>query len=456
VRQKAYIRTFGCQMNTYDTGRMTAALATIGYDLTPRLEDADLILLNSCAIRAKAEHKAVSELGTYREFKERRPGVLIGLGGCVAQASGERLLRRTPYVDFVFGTQAIARLPEIVERVRTTGRRTVDVALADDLVVEDGMPEPIASGVTAFVAIMRGCDNYCAYCVVPYVRGREISRDPDDVVREIETLAGRGVREVTLLGQNVNSYGKGRADAIGFSGLLRRVAAIDGLARVRFVTSHPRDFGADLIDAMAGSPKVCEHLHLPVQSGSDRVLAAMRRGYTAAEYAAKAAEVREKIPGIALTTDVIVGFPGETEDDFAATVDLLECVRFAGLFAFRYSARPGTTAARLPDDVPDAEKRRRLGVVLARQREIAAESRERIVGRTVEVLVEGRGLRDPDQWTGRTRDNRIVNFVGGRCAPGDVVAVRIERALENSLSGSAPTPAVSAIAPVQEVRCSSR
>lgn len=422
----------------YDTGRICSILKGIDYQRVDQPEDADLLLINSCSVRDKAEHKALSELGKFRLLKEKRENVLIGFGGCVAQHVGQKLVKRNPFLDFAFGTQSIHLLPEIIQTVSATGHRQAFVEISEDMVIEELLPHnPETSGVSAFVSIMRGCNNYCSYCIVPYVRGPEISRQPENIIKEIENLIRRGVKEVTLLGQNVNSYGNGSAGARSFADLLGQVQNIPGLARVRFTTSHPKDFGKEIIEAIVRHPKVCRHLHLPVQSGSNRILKMMKRGYRVEQYEEKIALLRDRIPNIALSSDIIVGFPGETEDDFRQTLDLIRRIQYDSLFSFRYSIRQGTKAAELDDDVPEAEKLHRLALVQKMQKEISRGKSEELIGSLMDVLVTGTSRTDSARLSGRSSTNRIVNFVGNGYRPGELVKVQIDRALENSLSGVA-------------------
>jgi tRNA-2-methylthio-N6-dimethylallyladenosine synthase len=440
-----YIQTMGCQMNVYDSGRIAALMAPQGYHAVDRADAADLIVVNTCAIREKAEQKAFSLLGRLAEIKRRRPEVIIAAGGCVAQQAGKEILRRAACVDIVFGTHAVARLPRMVADVAARRCRVVDVEMGDRY-EECDLPKGFGAdgAVSRFVTIMQGCDNFCTYCVVPFVRGREASRTPDHILAEIRTLVGNGVREVTLLGQNVNSYGR-KEGLPGFPELLRRVAAVPGLERLRFTTSHPKDLSPELAAAFGALAPLCPHLHLPVQSGSDRVLKRMNRRYTREAYLEKVGWLREARPDINLTTDIIVGFPGETEADFEATLDLARTVGFGGLFAFVYSDRPEAPAARFADKVPAAEGRARLQRLLALQEDATRRKNEAAVGQVRPVLVEGRGKppaggADPP-WTGRTPDNTIVHFSAadgpwaGRDLTGRTVPVRVETALAHSLQG---------------------
>jgi len=436
--KRVHITTFGCQMNEYDSARMLAMLGGQGWREAGSIEEADLILLNTCSVRELAEHKVHSLVGSLRELKRRRPGVVIAVGGCVAQQEGRRLLDKNPHLDLVFGTGALERLPELVDQA-VQGRRAVLTEL---------QPTPLAApptvpakpGLKAMVTVMRGCDNFCAYCVVPYVRGREASRPAAEVVAEVAALAAAGVREVTLLGQNVNSY-RDPEGGLGFAGLLERVAAIQDIWRVRFTTSHPKDLSRELMEAIAGIDKVMEQLHLPAQSGSDRVLRAMNRGYTRAQYLERVAELRRLAPEIALGGDIIVGFPGESENDFAQSLELLELAQYDFLFSFKYSDRPFTKAGRMAGKLPPEVKSRRLEQIQARQRQISLALHRSQVGKLEEVLVEGPAKKGAGLLTGRSRAGRAVNFTGGPDLVGRLVRVRISEGLVNSLRGRLETPA---------------
>jgi tRNA-2-methylthio-N6-dimethylallyladenosine synthase len=431
---KLFIRTFGCQMNVYDTEKIFAFLQD---RYVPALteEDADLILLNTCSIRDKAEQKVYSLLGTLRPLKEKNPDLLVGVGGCVAQQEGERLLSKTPLVDMVFGTHNIDELPDIIEERLSTGRRICRIREDTDSVPTARAPRSTSrTGVTSFLTIMKGCDNYCAYCVVPYVRGREVSRPATDIIDEAKFLTDNGVREITLLGQNVNSYSD-TATGSGFIELLERVNGLEGLERLRFVTSHPKDLSQDLVRAMASLPTVCEHLHLPVQSGSTSTLEAMKRGYSRQEYLEKVRMLRENVPGIELTTDIIVGFPGETRYHFEETLSLMEEVRYLNAFSFRFSPRPGTAAEKLADPVPAAEKKPWLPELQELQNRITSEKHQDMLGCEVDVLVEGSGRRDSGLLEGRTRSNHIVHFESTGNLPGDTVKVKISRSHRIHLEG---------------------
>jgi tRNA-2-methylthio-N6-dimethylallyladenosine synthase len=440
-----HLQTFGCQMNQYDSERIARVMGRVEYALTDRVENADLILLNTCSVRDKAEQKVYSALGRLREIKERRAGVIIGVGGCVAQQEGEALLKRVPYLDLVFGTHNIHKLPELVERVETLQERPVETDFyRDPSYMEDPADEVRVRGARAYVTIMQGCNKVCSFCIVPHVRGREVSRPSEKILREVEALAHQGVVEVMLLGQNVNSYGKTTPGEIGFAELLARVNAIDGIERIRFTTSHPQDLSPELIEAYAGLDKLCEHLHLPVQSGSDSVLSRMRRGYTLDEYLSRIRRLRVRCPRVALSTDIIVGFPGETEVEFAATLELLEQVKYDEIFSFTYSPRSQTVSAKLyDDDIPDGIKKERLTRVQSLQREITLRKNRQRIGTVEEILVEGRAKLHNGQIMGRTRSNRIVNAFGPERLMGDLLTVYITGATATSLIGE-PAGAVAA------------
>ncbi len=434
---KLFIKTFGCQMNEYDSARMADVLRE-SHGLMPTADpaEADVLLLNTCSIREKAQEKVFSHLGVWRELKALRPGVLIGVGGCVASQEGEALLARAPFVDLVFGPQTLHRLPQMIDGLRERGLPQVDVSFPE-IEKFDCLPEPRAEGPTAFVSVMEGCSRHCSYCVVPFTRGREVSRPVEDVVQEVATLARQGVVEVNLLGQNVNAY-RG-LDAGGrktdLAALLGRVAAIDAIERIRFTTSHPLNFGERLIQAYAELPKLATFLHLPVQSGSDRILAAMRRGYTGMEYRGKIRALRAVRPGISVSTDFIVGFPGETDADFAATMELIADVGFDQSFSFIFSPRPGTPAADLASQVPEDVKHRRLEILQAQVNSQARAISAAMVGSRQRVLVERPAKKDPRQLSGRTENNRWVNFDGDKRLIGRFVDVTITEAMPNSLRG---------------------
>jgi len=437
MKRKLYVKTFGCQMNEYDSAKMADLLGTThGFEPVAEPEQADLLLLNTCSIREKAQEKVFSLLGQWRELKERRPGVVIGVGGCVASQEGEQLRRRAPCVDLVFGPQTLHRLPRMLEELEGGRQGVIDVSFPE-IEKFDRLPEPRADGPSAYVSIMEGCSKYCSYCVVPYTRGEEVSRPFDDVLSEVAQLARQGVREVNLLGQNVNAYRGAMHDGeqADLALLISYVAAIDGIERIRYTTSHPLEMSDSLIQAYAEVPQLVSHLHLPVQSGSDRILAMMKRGHSVLEYKRIIRRLREVRPDISISSDFIVGFPGETEADFAATMKLIDQVGFDHSFSFIYSARPGTPAASLPDEVPLEEKKRRLATLQERIAEQAGEISRAMVGTVQRVLVEGVSRRDPRQLAGRTENNRVVNFDGDPALIGQFAEVKITEALPNSLRG---------------------
>jgi tRNA-2-methylthio-N6-dimethylallyladenosine synthase len=432
-----YIKTHGCQMNEYDSEKMASVLEkSHGLKLTKNMEEADVILLNTCSIREKAQEKVFSELGRVRKLRTEKPNLVIGVGGCVASQEGVEIVKRAPFVDMVFGPQTLHRLPELLDSVIKTQKPAIDIRFPE-IEKFDHLPAPTADGPMALVSIMEGCSKYCSYCVVPYTRGEEISRPFDDVIVEISKLAEQGVKEVNLLGQNVNDYRGLMHDGniADLALLIHYIAAIEGILRIRYTTSHPQAFSQNLIDAYAEEPKLVNHLHLPVQSGSDRILNAMKRTYTALEYKAKIRKIRKIRPDISLSSDFIVGFPGETDEDFAATMKLIEDIGFDHSYSFIFSARPGTPAANLPDDVPMEIKKQRLKILQTRILQNATKISESMVGSTQPVLVSGISKKDPKQVTGRTENNRAVNFTGGSELIGSMVNVKITEALPNSLRG---------------------
>jgi tRNA-2-methylthio-N6-dimethylallyladenosine synthase len=457
--KKVYVRTFGCQMNAYDSEKIADVLhAHDGWQSTPSPEQADLIVFNTCSIRDKAQHKMRSDLGRLQKLKDARPGLLIGVGGCVASQEGAALLDAAPFVDLVFGPQTLHRLPALIAARRASGRPQVDISFPE-MEKFDHLPAPRKSGPCAFVSIMEGCSKYCSFCVVPYTRGEEASRRVDDVLTEIADLAEQGVREVTLLGQNVNAYrgamageaderagagaGGKAAPVADFALLLELVSEIPGIERIRYTTSHPREFTARLIEAHARLPKLALHVHLPVQSGSDRILAAMKRGYTALEYKSIARRLRAVQPTLSLASDFIVGFPGETEADFRQTLDLVEELQFDSSFSFVYSRRPGTPAAELPDQTPAQRKLERLQELQLRLDAIEARIGQDMVGQVHPVLVEGVSRRDAGELSGRCSNHHTVNFAGPAQLVGRIVDVRITQALKHTLRGetlAAPAP----------------
>lgn len=437
MMQKLYIQTNGCQMNEYDSDKMRDVLqASHGLELTDRPDEADVLLLNTCSVREKAQEKVFSALGVWRPFKEARPDVIIGVGGCVASQEGEAIQKRAPFVDIVFGPQTLHRLPQLLDEARNKHQRVIDISFPE-IEKFDALPEPRAEGPKAFVSVMEGCSKYCTFCVVPYTRGEEISRPLDDVLAEIKALAKQGVREVNLLGQNVNAYRGTMADGeiADFALLLHHVAAIDGIDRIRFTTSNPVEFTDSLIEAFAEIPKLVDHLHLPVQSGSDAILKKMKRGHLRADYIEKIRKLRQVRPNISLSSDFIIGFPGETDQDFEDTMDLIETIGFDLSFSFIYSQRPGTPAADLPDDVPLEVKKQRLQRLQNRINEMAAGISAAMVDSVQTVLVEGPAKKNPLQMQGRTENNRVVNFIGHPRLAGQFVDVRIVEALPNSLRG---------------------
>jgi tRNA-2-methylthio-N6-dimethylallyladenosine synthase len=438
--KKLYLRTFGCQMNEYDSDRISDVLRQAeGLELTPDPADADLIVFNTCSVREKAQEKVFSDLGRVKHLKRSRPELMIAVGGCVASQEGPAIVERAPYVDVVFGPQTLHRLPQLLERRRATGRPQVDVSFPE-IEKFDHLPPARVAGASAFVSIMEGCSKYCSFCVVPYTRGEEVSRPFADVVAEIAGLAAQGVKEVTLLGQNVNAW-RGRigemsaGERADFAELLRYVGEIEGIERIRYTTSHPREFTQRLIDAHAGLDTLAPHVHLPVQSGSDRVLAAMKRGYTSLEYRAIVRRLRQARPDISLSSDFIVGFPGETAADFEATLKLARDADFDASFSFLYSPRPGTPAAELPDGVSHSEKLERLQRLQAQLEAQARAASERMVGSTQRILVEGFSRKDKSELCGRTGNNRVVNFPGDSSLNHSFVDVRISAALPHSLRG---------------------
>ena len=447
MSKKLYIKTMGCQMNEYDSEKMADVLReSHGYELTAVPEDADLLLVNTCSIREKAQEKVFSELGRWRQWKETNRDVLIGVGGCVASQEGDGIAERAPFVDLVFGPQTLHRLPEMIDDARRQDRAVVDVSFPE-IEKFDRLPEPRAEGPTAFVSVMEGCSKYCSFCVVPYTRGEEISRPLDDVIAETVALAQQGVREVNLLGQNVNAYRGPMHDGqiADLATLIYYVAAIEGIERIRFTTSHPVEFTDSLIQAYAEVPKLASYLHLPVQHGSDRILARMKRGHTALEYKQKIRKLREARPGISLSSDFIVGFPGETDQDFDATMQLIADVGFDQSFSFIYSARPGTPAANYPDDTPMTVKKARLQALQARIAKQAMRISEAMVGTTQRVLVERPSKKDANQVAGRTENMRWVNFDADPNCIGQFVDVVITEALPNSLRGRLVLPAAGAL-----------
>jgi tRNA-2-methylthio-N6-dimethylallyladenosine synthase len=434
---KLFIKTHGCQMNEYDSAKMADVLkASHGLELTQDESEADVILINTCSIREKAQEKVFSQLGRWKQYKQDGRPVLIGVGGCVASQEGAAIVKRAPYVDLVFGPQTLHRLPQLIEAQRSTGKPQVDISFPE-IEKFDCLPEPRAEGPTAFVSIMEGCSKYCSYCVVPYTRGTEISRPFDDVLVEVAQLAAQGVREVNLLGQNVNAY-RGPTHDGGIADLavlIHAIAQIDGIGRIRFTTSHPLEFSDSLIEAYANVPQLANYLHLPVQAGSDRILSAMKRGYTALEFKQKIRKLRAVRPDICVSTDIIVGFPGETDEDFEKTMKLVDDIGFDQSFTFIFSSRPGTPAAGLADDTPMAVKHERLARLQAAINANAKKINEAMVGSVQRVLVEKPSTRNPNELSGRTENMRYVNFPGDARMIGQFVDVVVTDAMTNSLRG---------------------
>ena len=435
MEKRVYIETYGCQMNEHDTERILRLLAGSHYLETKDAQEADLILINTCSVREKPEHKVYSALGRYKWLKEKR-GAIIGVAGCVAQQEGDRLLDRVPYLDMVIGTHAIPMLPQLLQKIEFFGQRVCETGFdPEGNYLKTILPQKPLDKVKSYVTIMQGCDHFCSYCIVPYVRGREKSRSSREIIEEVRHLAEMGVKEIFLLGQNVNSYGKGLEEEINFPKLLRRINEIEGLQRIRFTTSHPKDLSEELIQAFSKLPKLCEHIHLPFQSGSDKILKAMHRGYTKDSYLEKIDRLKEVCPFIAVTSDVIVGFPGEEEKDFEETLDLIRKVRFDDLFSFKYSPRKGTRAAQFTDKVEEKVKQERLSILQEIQKEITLRKNQELEGRVEEVLVEGISKQSAQDVAGRTRSNKIVNFEGDLELVGKLVPVQITKAYPHSLRG---------------------
>ncbi len=449
-KRYAYINTIGCQMNVYDSEKLADILKSHGFEMTREMDKADIVVCNTCSIRHKAEEKAFSFLGKFAKEKKKRPHLITVMAGCVAQQEGEKAFARVPHLDIVLGTQAISRFGRHLDAFKSGKRQIVDIEESD--VIFEAMPDiPVSSGsdfdenkISRFITIMQGCDNYCTYCVVPYVRGRERSRSHAGIVDEITLLANSGIREITLLGQNVNSYGV-KEEGISFPQLLEKVSAVEGIARIRFATSHPKDLSLELIHAIRDIDKVCNHLHLPVQSGSNKILKKMNRGYTRETYLQRINALKKACPGISLSTDIIVGFPSETLEDFNDTMELLKTVEFDSIFAFAYSDRSSAPAAKFLDQVEETEKKRRLNLLLELQDVYTDKKNKALVGNSIEVLVEGKSLKQHDgfikasdkmkQMTGRSASNKIIHFPSENSAIGDLITIRIENAYPHSLWG---------------------
>ncbi|MDR5886904.1 tRNA (N6-isopentenyl adenosine(37)-C2)-methylthiotransferase MiaB [Vreelandella janggokensis] len=444
MAKKLFIKTHGCQMNEYDSSRMADMLGVSHQlELTDNEREADVILLNTCSIREKAQEKVFHQLGRWKKLKDANPDLVIGVGGCVASQEGEALRKRAPHVDMVFGPQTLHRVPSMLDARRDNQIAAVDVTFPE-IEKFDHLPKPTSDGATAFVSIMEGCSKYCSFCVVPYTRGEEVSRPFEAVMDEVIHLADQGVREVNLLGQNVNAYrGENQlGDEIDLAELIACVAAVEGIDRIRFTTSHPVEFTDSLVDAYADIPELVSHLHLPVQSGSDRILSAMKRGHTAESYIEKMERIRANRPDISFSSDFIIGFPGETEEDFEATMDLIHRIGFDHSFSFVFSARPGTPAAALEDETPESVKKERLAILQARILQQAGQISRRMVGTTQRILVTGFSPKDPGQLSGRTENNRVVNFRAANPTEliGYFVDVEITEALPNSLRGELASP----------------
>lgn len=430
-----YIETFGCQMNVHDSEQMVVLLKNIGYSQTEDSARADLILVNTCSIREKAQQKAFSELGRLIKLKEKNPNLIIGFVGCLAQHLGVKVYSRARNVDLVCGTHNIHQLPEMIADIEKIRRPITRIDFSSEIHSLNVFAPPPEGSLSAFVSIMQGCDNYCSYCVVPYLRGPEMSRNPEDILHEIKKLTEHGVKDITLLGQNVNSYGKKLAIACNFVSLIEKINQINGIERIRFTTSHPKDLSAELIGCFARVPKLCDHIHLPVQSGSNRILKLMNRGYSVEEYLRKIDGLRSVCPQISITSDIIIGFPGETQKDYQETIDMMEKIRFDSVFSFKYSARSGTSAEKLPDHVAEADKKQRLKELQALQNQHTQEKNEALEGSIQEVLVEGQSKNSQHDLTGRTRSWRIVNFKGFPELIGSLVKVKITRGYLHSLRG---------------------
>ncbi|MEI7636004.1 MAG: tRNA (N6-isopentenyl adenosine(37)-C2)-methylthiotransferase MiaB [Syntrophus sp. (in: bacteria)] len=430
-----YIRTFGCQMNVHDSEQLASIMVDAGFEQTEDVNHAQVILVNTCSIRDKVALKIVSQIGRYRQLKENNPDLVIGVGGCLAQHWGKSLLKKNIGIDLVFGTHALDKAPEMIRRIQRKGGAIVDTAFREAISSMNICPRSKNGNFQAFVTIMQGCDNFCSYCVVPYLRGREKSRPSQNIIDEIRDLITHGVKEVTLLGQNVNSYGKGLVEGICFSDLITKIDAIDGLERIRFTTSHPKDLTEDLINRFGKLGKLCEYIHLPFQTGSNSILGRMNRGYTREDYFAKVESLRETCPDIAISSDAMVGFPGETIADFEATLELIDKIRFDNLFSFKYSEREGTNAVSLDEKVPEKEKSRRLSLLQELQDRHALEMNKAMVGKTIGVLVEGISKNSSRDMMGRTRTNKVVNFRGKENLHGKTVSLHITAGYLHSLRG---------------------
>ena len=432
--QLVYLKTFGCQMNEHDSENILNLLASLDYESTLDPKKADLILINTCSVREKSEQKVYSLLGRLKRHKKNGK-MLLGVGGCVAQQEGSKLLEKAPFVDLIFGTNNIPCLPDLIKAVKQSGGVRVATEFQEGLIFFPLSGSVASSQIKAYVTIMEGCDNFCSFCVVPFVRGREKSRPSCEIIKEIINLASQGVKEITLLGQNVNSYGSTLAGEISFAGLLKEVNKIEGIERIRFTTSHPKDLSEELTNCFHDQAKLCPHIHLPLQSGSNRILKMMNRGYTQEEYFSKIKKLRAVCPDIAITTDLIVGFPGETEEDFHATLDMVTTIEYDEFFSFKYSDRQNTQASQYPDKLPEEKKDRRLSLLQEKQRSITMKKNRTLIGTTVDVLVEGESKKNPLHVSGRSGSNKVVNFEGPLSLKGTIVPIKISHAYPHSLFG---------------------
>lgn len=431
-----YIITYGCQMNVHDSEKLAGMLEKMGYHPAERIEEADIILINTCIIRENAELKVFGKVGSLKQLKKKNPDLIIGVGGCMMQSEEavQQLYEKYPQVDLIFGTHNIHHVPELINRIKEERGRVVEVWDKEEGLIPD-LPSRREDKYKAWVSIIQGCNNFCAYCIVPYTRGRERSRPPEDIVTEVERLVEKGVKEITLLGQNVNSYGKDLEEKVDFADLLVRLDEIEGLARIRYMTSHPRDFSQKLIDTIKDGKSICEHFHLPIQSGSNRILKKMNRGYTREDYLDLIKRIKEAIPDASITTDFIVGFPGETEEDFAETIDIVKRVRFDMAFTFIYSPRTGTPAAKMPEQIPEDRKKERLERLMELQNRISLENNQKLVGEVLEVLVDGESKNNPEMYSGRDRKNKLVIFSKKEGIKGEIVPVKINKAQSFTLFG---------------------
>lgn len=431
-----YIITYGCQMNVHDSEKLAGMLEEMGYHPADRIEEADIILINTCIIRENAELKVFGKVGSLKQLKKKNPDLIIGVGGCMMQSEEavQQLYEKYPQVDLIFGTHNIHHVPELINRIKEERDRVVEVWDKEEGLIPD-LPSRREDKYKAWVSIIQGCNNFCTYCIVPYTRGRERSRPPEDIVAEVERLVEKGVKEITLLGQNVNSYGKDLEEKVDFADLLVRLDEIESLARIRYMTSHPRDFSQKLIDTIKDGKSICEHFHLPIQSGSNRILKKMNRGYTREEYFDLIKRIKEAIPDASITTDFIVGFPGETEEDFAETIDIVKRVRFDMAFTFIYSPRTGTPAAKMPEQIPEDRKKERLERLMELQNRISLENNQKLIGEVLEVLVDGESKNNPEMYSGRDRKNKLVIFSKKEGIKGEIVPVKINKAQSFTLFG---------------------